>query len=118
MIVSQRLVRKLCPDCKEAYEITPEQLKLIKLNTDLIYRPSGCAKCNQIGYKGRTCIAEVMVVNAQLRNLITQRESFQKIKEVARATTGMQTLFESAVKKLEEGVTSFEEALSVTLGGD
>jgi type IV pilus assembly protein PilB len=118
MVVSQRLVRKLCPDCKEAYEPTPAQLKSIKLNTDLIYRPKGCAKCNQLGYKGRTCIAEVMIINEQIRSLITQRESFQRIKEEARATVGMRTLYESSIKKVEEGITSFEEALAVTLGAD
>ncbi len=118
MVVAQRLLRRLCPDCKEAYEPTPQQLKSVKLKTDLIYRPKGCAKCNQLGYKGRLCIAEVMVINEQIRTLITQRESFQKIKEEARKTGGMRTLYESAVKKVEDGVTSLEEALAVTLGAD
>jgi type II secretory ATPase GspE/PulE/Tfp pilus assembly ATPase PilB-like protein len=118
VVVAQRLVRRLCPDCKEAYEPTPEQLRSVKLNTDLIYRPKGCSKCNQLGYKGRACVAEVLITNEQIRDLITQKAPFQKIKEVARATAGMQTLYESAIKKVEAGVTSLEEALSVTLGGD
>jgi len=115
LIIGQRLVRQLCPDCKEAYEPSPEQLKSIKLKSELIYRPKGCPKCNQLGYKGRTCIAEVMLVNEQIRDLINQRASFQKIKEVAR-TSGMETLYESALKKVESGLTSLEEAFSVTLG--
>ena len=117
-VVAQRLIRKLCPDCKEAYEPTKEQLKSIKLNTGLIYKPRGCAKCNHMGYKGRTCISETMIINEQLRDLISQRAPFQKIKEVARETAQMQTLYESAIKKVESGVTSFEEAISVTLGAD
>jgi len=88
------------------------------LNTDLIYRPKGCSKCNQLGYKGRACISEVLIANEPIRDLITQKAPFQKIKEVARATAGMQTLYESAIKKVESGVTSLEEALSVTLGAD
>jgi type IV pilus assembly protein PilB len=116
-VAAQRLARKLCPDCKEAYEPTPEQLGGIKLKTDLIYRPKGCAKCSQIGYKGRVCIAEVMIINEQIRDLISQRASFQKIREVARAG-GMQTLYESSIKKVEDGITSLEEALSVTLGAE
>jgi type IV pilus assembly protein PilB len=118
MVVAQRLVRKLCPDCKEAYEPTPQQLKSVKLKTDLIYRPNGCTKCNQLGYKGRLCIAEVMLINEQIRILIAQRESFQRIKDEARKATGMHTLYESAIKKVEGGITSLEEALAVTLGVD
>lgn len=117
MVVAQRLIRKLCPECKEAYEPNSAQVKEIKLKADLLYRPKGCAKCGQIGYKGRACIAEIMVVNNEIRELITQRASFQRIKEAAKAA-GMQTLYESAIKKVEEGLTSLEEALSITLGAD
>ncbi len=115
LIIAQRLVRKLCVECKEAYEPTPEQLKYTKLKVDLIYKPKGCPKCSQTGYKGRTCIGEVMLINDPIRNLINQRVSFQKIRDEARAI-GMQTLYESSIKKVEEGITSLEEALSVTLG--
>ncbi|MCM8781196.1 MAG: Flp pilus assembly complex ATPase component TadA [Candidatus Omnitrophica bacterium] len=118
LVVAQRLIRKLCSDCKEAYEPTPEQLKTVRLKSGLIYRAKGCSKCNHIGYKGRCCIAEVMVINDQIRDLITQGATFQKIKEVARTSAGMQTLYESALKKVEDGITSLEEALSVTLGAD
>ncbi|HTY44950.1 MAG TPA: ATPase, T2SS/T4P/T4SS family [Patescibacteria group bacterium] len=117
LVVAQRLLRKLCPDCKEAYEPTTEQLKSIKLKTELIYRSKGCAKCNQLGYKGRACISEVMIVNDTIRDLINQRASFQRVRDVAR-DNGMQTLYESAIKKVEDGLTSLEEALSVTLGSD
>jgi type IV pilus assembly protein PilB len=117
MIVAQRLVRKLCPDCKEAYEPTPEQLRNIKLKAELVYKPKGCDKCNQGGYKGRLCVDEVLVANPQIQELINQRAPFQKIREVAKAT-GMQTLYETALKKVEEGLTSLEEALSVTIGAE
>jgi type IV pilus assembly protein PilB len=117
LVVAQRLVRKLCPDCKEAYEPTPEQLKSVKLKAELIYRQKGCIKCNQLGYKGRSCIAEVMAINEDIRSLISQNASFQKIRDVAKAS-GMQTLYESAIKKVEDGITSLEEALSVTLGAE
>jgi type IV pilus assembly protein PilB len=116
-VVAQRLVRKLCPECKEAYEPTPEQLKHVKLKAELIYRAKGCPKCNQLGYRGRICIGEVMVINAQIQELINQKASFQRIREVARAS-GMQTLYESGLRKVEEGTTSLEEALSVTIGAE
>ena len=116
-VVAQRLLRKLCPDCKEAYESSSEQIKGIKLKSDLIYRPRGCAKCNQIGYKGRTCIVEIMLVNNEIRNLISSRASFQALREAAKQS-GMQPLGDSAIKKVEDGITSLEEALSVTMGID
>ncbi|MDD3234011.1 MAG: ATPase, T2SS/T4P/T4SS family [Candidatus Omnitrophota bacterium] len=115
MVVAQRLVRKLCPECKEAYEPSPEQVQDFKLNAGLIYRAKGCAKCNQIGYKGRLCISEILVVNEEIRELINQRASFQKIREAARAN-GMLTLYDSVMRKVEDGTTSLEEALSVTIG--
>jgi type IV pilus assembly protein PilB len=117
LVVAQRLVRKLCPDCKEAYEPSPEHLEGVKIKAELIYKPKGCSKCNQIGYRGRTCVSEILVINDQIRELINQRDSWQKIKDAAKAS-GMQTLYESSIKKVEEGVTSFEEAISVTLGAE
>ncbi len=115
IVIAQRLIRKLCPDCKEAYEPATAQLKGASIKAELIYRPKGCAKCNNTGYKGRTCIVEVMPVTLEIQDLINQRASFQKIREVARAA-GMQTLYESGIRKVESGVTSLEEVLSTTLG--
>jgi len=115
VIIAQRLVRKLCPDCKVAYEPTSAQLKGASIKAELIYGPKGCMKCNNAGYKGRTCIVEVLPVTLEIQDLINQRASFQKIREVARAA-GMQTLYESGIKKVESGITSLEEILSTTLG--
>jgi len=117
IVVAQRLIRILCPDCKEAYEVSKEELKGITLKADLIYKPRGCHKCNQLGFKGRLSVSEVMAINPEIQNLISQRANFQKIREVAKQT-GMQTLYESALKKVEAGVTSLSEALSVSLGAD
>lgn len=115
LIVAQRLVRRLCPDCKEAYEVTADERKTVKIKADLLYRPKGCPKCNNMGYRGRVCVSEVMLVNPEIQVLINQRAPFQRIKEVAKAT-GMQSLFESAIRKAEEGAISLEEAFSVSLG--
>ncbi len=117
LIIAQRLVRKLCPDCKVAYEPTAAQLKGASIKAELIYGPKGCSKCNNAGYKGRTCIVEVLPITMEIQDLINQRASFQKIREVARAS-GMQTLYESGIKKVESGITSLEEILSTTLGAE
>lgn len=115
LVVAQRLLRKLCPDCKEAYEPSIEQTGGVKIKADLIYRAKGCSKCGQLGYRGRTSIAEVMVINERLRDLVSQGASFQKIRDAAKENL-MSTLYESGLKKVEEGTTSLEEALSVTIG--
>jgi len=114
-IIAQRLVRKLCPDCKVAYEPTSVQLKSAAIKAELIYGPKGCVKCNNAGYIGRFCIVEVLPITLEIQDLINQRAPFQKIREVARAA-GMQTLYESGIKKVESGLTSLEEVLSITLG--
>jgi len=115
VVIAQRLIRKLCPECKEAYEPTLEQLKGAKIKGDLIYRHKGCPKCNNTGYRGRTNICEVMPCTIEIQDLINQRAPYLKIREVARAA-GMQTLYESGIKKVESGITSLEEVFSVTLG--
>ena len=117
VVVAQRLIRKLCLECKEAYEPTAEQLKGANIKADLIYRHKGCSKCNNTGYRGRTNICEVMPCTVEIQNLINQRATYQKIRETARAA-GMLTLYESGIKKIESGITSLEEIFSITLGSE
>lgn len=114
MIVAQRLVRLLCPHCKEAYEPTVDKIGDIKLQADLIYRAKGCAKCNNIGYKGRISIAEVMLINDEFIEALIHGASIKTIRELA-AKYNMRTLYESGIKKAEQGLTSLEEVMSVAL---
>ncbi len=116
LVGAQRLVRKLCPECKEAYEPTPEILGKVKLDAELIYRPRGCDYCNQTGYRGRSSIYEIMLMNERLRETIARGGTYQQLKQAARET-GMKTLQENGLKKVEQGITSLEEALSVTVTG-
>lgn len=115
MIVAQRLARKLCPDCKEAYEPKAEELGDIKLSTDLIYRAKGCDKCSHTGYRGRMVIAEIILVDDAIRNIIGRNGTYTELRDAARKN-GMVTLFESGIRRVEEGATSLEEVLGVTLG--
>ncbi|MFA6217208.1 MAG: ATPase, T2SS/T4P/T4SS family [Candidatus Omnitrophota bacterium] len=117
LVVAQRLIRKLCPECKEAYEPSAEQLRAAQFKAELLYRAKGCPKCNHIGYKGRLSISEVMVVEDKIRALVSQKATFQAIREVARSA-GMQTLYDSAIKKALDGITSLEEVLAITLGSE
>ncbi|MFH0940651.1 MAG: type II secretion system ATPase GspE [Candidatus Omnitrophota bacterium] len=115
LIVAQRLVRRLCSECKEAFEPSPEERERFNLGQDLIYRAKGCDKCNHIGYRGRTCIGEVLFVDDEIRSHIVANVNAQELKKIACAH-GMSTLYESGLKKVQDGTTSLEEALSATIG--
>lgn len=113
MVIAQRLGRKLCAKCKEPYEPNKEQLGDIKLKSDLIYRAKGCDECNHTGYKGRVVISEVMAISDEVRSLISKNATHAELRDAARKN-GMDTLFETGLKKVEEGITSLDEILGVT----
>jgi len=114
LVAAQRLVRKLCPDCKEPYEPTVDFLQRNKLNKDLLYRPRGCERCNNTGYKGRLGIYEIMVISSKIRNLIEKKTGIEPLREAAREE-GMLTLWESGMQKVAAGITDVEEVMRVTL---
>ena len=114
VVIAQRLARRLCSKCKEPYEPTPDLQIQFKFKSDLIYRAKGCEECNHTGYKGRIVVGEVMTVDEQIRELISRKTSYSEIKDMARKN-GMDTLFETGFKKVEDGTTSLDEILSVTV---
>jgi type IV pilus assembly protein PilB len=113
-IAAQRLVRTICPDCKEEY--VPNQDSLARLNLDQndlpfkFYRGAGCLNCNNTGFKGRTVIEEIMIVGPKIRELIQSSATADTLREAAMAM-GMTTLGISGMKKIERGVTTIEEVL-------
>ncbi len=113
LIVAQRLVRKLCPDCKEPYEVKKEELpEQIKIDTPVIYKTKGCEQCKYIGFKGRTPIAEALLIDDEIREAIYKKVPPRDIMKIAKQK-GNVTLLESGIKRVEEGLTSLEEVLSV-----
>lgn len=113
-IVSQRLVKKLCPKCKKAYEATDTDKKVLGVNTkdDLIlYMPQGCSSCNN-GYRARTAVYEIMPITEEIRYLINNGANIDDLRKKA-IEEGMTTLLESASKLAIEGITSFEEVVRV-----
>ncbi|MEW6680484.1 MAG: hypothetical protein AB1297_05660 [bacterium] len=114
MGVAQRLMRTICVKCKEAYEADEKIAKDLGIEErTLLYKGKGCKFCNQIGYKGRTGIYEVMVIDETIQTLIIDQEPAYKIEETARQN-GMVTLRESAIKKVLSGITTVEELYRVT----
>ncbi|EKE04153.1 MAG: hypothetical protein ACD_20C00100G0002 [uncultured bacterium] len=119
-IVAQRLLRKLCPHCKEAY--TPDVQTLDFLGVGMLenktyYKGKGCDKCNDTGYKGRIGAYEVMKVNDEIKDLIAKGANTSIIKFAAQQS-GMKSLMEYSLELAREGVTTLEEVVRVTLSSD
>ncbi|MBU0701981.1 Flp pilus assembly complex ATPase component TadA [bacterium] len=118
MSIAQRLVRKICPECKEEYQESARNLRNIGVKIDsnrevTLYRGKGCDRCNGIGYKGRLAIFETMILTEEIRQLILSREPSQIIKQAA-IKSGMISLRESALRKVVAGLTTVEEVLRLT----
>jgi len=116
-IVAQRLVRRLCPQCRRQYTPNSDTLRALNITEAEaanipFYRPVGCESCHQTGYKGRIGIYEVMKITDRLRRMIAQRASEDAIREVAQST-GMLTLGDDALAKVKAGVTTADELLRV-----
>jgi type II secretory ATPase GspE/PulE/Tfp pilus assembly ATPase PilB-like protein len=116
-VVSQRLVRKICPYCRVAYAADRETLRALELDPDqhhdlCLHRGLGCPACFQTGYLGRTGIFEIMVTGEDLRDLIFQQIPKDVLRRVA-VDLGMRTLKHSAVDKIMDGTTTVEEAYRV-----
>jgi len=115
MLVSfaQRLIRRTCPECREPYMPAKEALKAWGLeNTEgmSFQRGKGCFNCMQTGFKGRTGIFEVLVIDEMVREMILQRKSSQEITRAAQKAGKLRTLWQNAVDKVASGTTTFEEA--------
>jgi type IV pilus assembly protein PilB len=128
LIISQRLVRKLCPYCKEEYIMDDETQEEIKKAISIlspksnfvapkeikkIYRPKGCPKCNNLGYKGQVGIFELLFINDDINELIKNRNSIAEIREIA-IKDGMVPLFHDGLAKVLRGETSLDELIRVS----
>ena len=118
-IAAQRLVRLLCPHCTEDERPTDEQIKeagigLEEASNFMFRTGKGCGQCRGSGYRGRNAIAEILILNDEIRELIVAQEPIRKIKEAAR-NNGTQFLREAALEMVKKGETSLEEANRVTI---
>jgi type IV pilus assembly protein PilB len=120
MIVSfaQRLVRKVCPSCKATYRPTREALKFWRLDqveNANFQQGRGCFNCMQTGYKGRTGVYEVLIIDDMIQNLILKRKPAHEIARAAKEAGNFNTLEENAAEKVIQGITSLEEAASAVM---
>jgi len=116
-ILAQRLVRVICPSCREldtSIVADKEELKLLSIVSDIsLYRGKGCEKCAFTGYYGRTGIFELLIIDENIRRLILKNADSNQIREVAKQH-GMRTLLEDGAEKIKAGITTFSEVLRVT----
>lgn len=120
MIVSfaQRLVRTICPHCKKPHNAPPEVLEYWGLTNNRQARflhGTGCFNCMHTGYKGRTGIYEVLLIDDMIQNMILKKQSSHKIGRAAKEAGSFMTLKEDAAQKIKQGITTFEEAASAVL---
>lgn len=113
-VISQRLVRKLCPNCSYEDEPTVVEKNYLPPHIKKIKRAKGCSHCNNIGYSGRTAIHEVLYVDSTVRKMITEGRSIDDIEKYAIEQQGMRLLKDAALELVETGVTSVDELLKVT----
>jgi general secretion pathway protein E len=124
-VMAQRLVRTLCPSCKRQYHpsveelreagCSPEQIEQVKNAT--VCKAVGCPECNTLGYTGRTGIYEFMENSEEIQRLVIQNAPSGQIKKVA-VEQGMLTLFDDGVRKVFQGITTFEELKRVTTASE
>ncbi len=119
-IIAQRLVRRLCPECKESYEADEEEKRVLKVpqNEPLkLYKACGCEACGNTGYYGRIGVYEIMPISRKIKNLIASGANADEITAQA-VTEGMNTLRMSASNYVKQGLTSFNEMMKITYETD
>ena len=111
-VVAQRLIRKLCPHCKEKFQIEDMERQLLGLEANdipvSIFRAAGCTLCDHQGYKGRLAIMEILKINADLDDLIARRATAREIRSAALAS-GFRPIVVDAVRRVLEGITTLDE---------
>ena len=120
LIVAQRLIRRICKDCKAEHEYTPDELSALgmtdgELAEITFYKGTGCSSCGDTGYRGRAGLYEVMTLTPALRRMILQGGSADELKEKA-IEEGMLTLRMDGIMKLRKGITTLEEIVKETAG--
>ena len=113
-IIAQRLLRKICPACKRERSLSNDELEYLGLKsaTKVSYG-AGCPECRGTGYKGRTGIFEVLDVSDAVKAAVSERPDLANLQAVAR-NDGMVPLRDLAIRKMQEGITTYEEVIAVT----
>lgn len=118
VVEAQRLVRRLCPSCKQQYAPTPEMVQKYGFTeADTLFTHVGCEQCNGLGYKGRVGLYEVIFISPTLADMIQRREPLPALVAQAKRE-GATTLFDAGLEKVKKGVTSLAEVVTITSAGE
>src|SRR5438874_2596378 len=119
-VMAQRLVRKLCPNCRHPAQLSETELRALRIEPgqlaeSQVMTPIGCEQCRNTGYKGRMGIFEIFIIDDEVRHMINKRSSTLLLRQRARAL-GMRNLREDGMRKILAGLTSAEQVISITIG--
>ncbi len=112
LVAAQRLIRVLCPHCKEPYKVDSKVQDDYGIRTDTLYKATGCPKCRKIGYWGRMAIYEVILIDQDFRRLITKETDLNQLRALQKEKK-CEVLLQNGIKKVERGLSTLEEVLSV-----
>jgi len=115
-VIAQRLLRRVCPACREDHPLTPDEIRRLGYNPAEIRklafaRGRGCAECSFLGYRGRVGVFELLILNEPVRDALIHRRTSFEIRRICAESTGMVTLLEDGIVKAAQGATSFEEII-------
>jgi general secretion pathway protein E/type IV pilus assembly protein PilB len=121
-IVAQRLIRKICPNCKQPYELTEAEQESLGIDYTQLAEANvsvgaGCDNCKHMGYKGRAGIFEIFLVDDEVRHLVNNKANTVELRKRAREM-GMRTLREDGIRKVLSGMTTAEEVISASMGDE
>lgn len=111
--VSQRLVKRICPQCKQRIKTTESQKEMLGSDVEYIYQGAGCNHCNHTGYKGRTAVHEIIMMDKEIRKMITKQQDIDDIYQYIKKTQKLKTLKEETIELVINGVTSIEELYKI-----
>ena len=112
-VVAQRLMKKICPKCREKYTPTKDDLLVLQENVPELWRGKGCDYCNGTGYKGRIAIHEILEIDGEVRQLISKNRPLEEVYKYLEENDKMHTLRHEAIDLVKQGVTTVEEVLKV-----
>jgi type IV-A pilus assembly ATPase PilB len=121
-ILAQRLVRKICANCKQPYEMNEGELEMLgvdfsQLSEANVSRGAGCDNCKHLGYKGRAGLFEIFLIDDEVRHMVNNKANTVELRKRAREM-GMRTLREDGIRKVLSGMTTAEEVISVSMGDE
>ena len=116
-VISQRLVKKVCPNCKREHSVTFEENLLLHTELKTAFRGNGCTECNQTGYQGRTAVFEIILIDSKLQELIADKANMDDLKVYAKEKK-MRMLREEVLDLINNGVTTVEEGIRILYSVD